>query len=160
MKRLFCVALAILLICLLGCSKENDYISPVEVYYTSKNVDYHSQYGAISTEMQEYNGWEDRTREFLNQYISGPFSENLVSPFPAGAWILAISQEDANINIRVNNKFSTLSPNEYTLACTCLSLTVLNLYHAETVNIQISGEQTIISMNRDNLMFHDQSDAY
>lgn len=158
MRKCYALLLVILLLFLYGCSEKPDYITPVQVYYTSSQVDFHSTYGIISTETIEYEGWENKTRDFLNQYLSGPHSQDLTSPFPTGAWILDMTQEESIINIQLNTHFSRLSPNEYTLACTCLSLTIFDLLHAEVVNIQISGSDQILSMNRDNLIFSENNE--
>ena len=122
MKKCYALLLVILLLFLYGCSEKPDYITPVQVYYTSSQVDFHSTYGIISTETIEYEGWENKTRDFLNQYLSGPHSQDLTSPFPTGAWILDMTQEES------------------------------------IINIQISGSDQILSMNRDNLIFSENNE--
>lgn len=162
MKRIVCLIIScLILLCLFGCGKEEiTYVSPAKLFYCTKSVSYNSEKGVIDSELREFADWKQEYRDFLNVYLSGPRTPELKSPFPLGGWILELKQKDSQVNLLLNLNFSFLSPNELTLACACISLTVMELMQVDTVNIQIDGnmqDPTVITMTKDNLFFTDNT---
>lgn len=162
MKRILYLIGLIAVICgLFGCTQqETVYISPVDVYYCKETITYNTENGVIASETREFSGWEGKNRDFLNLYLSGTRVEDLVSPFPVGAWIIKMDQTDTDVTLLLNSNFSRLTPSEFTLSCACLSMTVMELTGIETVNIQLDGtkqDNNIIIMTKDSLSFADDT---
>lgn len=162
MKRIICLLLlSVFLFCLFGCKKqETVYITPVNVYYCKNSIVYNTDNGVIAAEQKEFFGWEQKPRDFLNYYLSGTKNEDLKSPFPIGAWILKLEQNNNYADLLLNANFSRLTSGEFTLSCACLSMTVMELLGVDTVNIRIDGagqDISIITMTKDNLIFADNT---
>lgn len=163
MRRIMSIViLIILLLSLTGCQQEEaELVHPVQLFYCSKTVNFHLEDGLFASEVREFDSWENKPREFLNEYLAGPVSPDLVSPFPVGGWIIELSKKGKNVNVVLNINFTRLSPNELSTACACLSMTIFELMDAESVQIETSGyntDQSVILMTRDNLLFSDNSD--
>ncbi len=160
MKRFLCLLTVFtVFLCICGCqNSETEIIEPVQLYYCKATVEFQSESGLIASEQREYDGWENKTQEFLNEYLAGPISSELKSPFPLGGRIVELSQEDSVVNLLLNFNFSRLSPPKLTTACACISMTVLELLNAEVINIEITSyvsERDIITMTRSNLCLSD-----
>lgn len=160
MKRIIClVCIMAALSAFCGCSHAaGNYTRPVNVYYCAASVDYRSADGLFAKEVRDYYGWSERLLDFLNVYLAGPLKSDLVSPFPAGSKVNSLHTNGTSINVQLNASFSGLSSNELTLACACLSMTVLDITGAENVNIQIEGlgdGNTNITMTRENMHITD-----
>ena len=161
MKRLICLIFVIIIIfALYGCSnKTGDFKNPVKLYYCRDEITYNTHEGVFMYEYREFSGWEDKPRDFLNTHFNKPISDDLISPYPFGAWILDLAQDGNTVNLLLNIHYSRLAPNELTNACACLSLTVFDLLDADTVNLRIDsptqGRQTI-TMTKENLFFSEQ----
>ena len=152
-----CVVAA--LFCLFGCTNQaENFKDPVDVFYCTSPIKYNSLEGVFARERRDFAGWSGNLQGFLNEYVTGPKSNGLTSPFPLGALILTLEQEETAISLLLNIHFSRLSPNELTLACACLSLTLFQLTNAESVSFQIDGaseDRAIITMTRENLSLMD-----
>ena len=159
---------AIALLCLFsllfvftGC-KTNDVeiISPVQLYYCNENIDFHSDRPVIASEIREFHGWEENIKGFLNEYLSGPVSAELSSPFPHGGWILSLAEKDNEVTVTLSSNFGKLSANEFTIACACISNTIFNLMNLEIVHFEVFSSTSVnnkITMTRDNLILFDNT---
>ncbi len=154
---LICIVAVVASFC--GCgNNDTDYTRPVNLYYCTDTVDYKSTESVFAYETRDLYGWSERLLDFLNVYLTGPKKNGLVSPFPIGASINSLHTNGSCINVQLSNHFSRLSTNELTLACACLSMTILGITNGETVNIQIDdyGDgNTNITMTRENLHLTD-----
>ena len=161
MKRWFCLLIpAVILSALLGCAREEaEYELPVSVYYCRSQIVYQAADGVLAPETREFSGFQDDLRGFLNQYMKGPKGDDLSSPFPAGGWILDLSRLDSQMNVRLSMHFSQLSGKEQTLACACISKTILELTNCESVCLYINSsegsEDVIVTMTKDTLLLMD-----
>ena len=160
MKRIICAFLTFLFVfSIAGCqNNKQDIMKPVHLYFCRTETEFQTADGLFAPEQREFTGWENQIREFLNQYLSGPTSTDLVSPFPAGGWIVELSQNNSTVDILLSVNFTRLSPNELTTACACISLTVFELLEAETVNFRITSldpEESSFTMSRNTLLLSD-----
>ena len=160
MKRILCLLTVFaVFLCICGCqNSKSEIIDPVQLYYCKANVSFQSENGLIASEPREYDGWENNIQEFLNEYLAGPVSSELKSPFPLGGRIVELSQKNSVVNLLLNVNFSRLSPKDLTGACACISMTVFELLNAEIVNIKITNylsERDVITMTRSNLCLWD-----
>lgn len=160
MRRVLTILYVITLIfCLLGCDNTTaDFIEPVDVFYCVSPITYDTIDGVFGREAREFFGWEGNLHDFLNDYLTGPKNSRLVSPFPLGGRVLDFKQNESTIKLVLNVHFSRLAPNELTLACACISMTLFELTNAESVDMQIDGvgeENLTIIMTRSNLHLSD-----
>ncbi len=161
MRRWICLLIpAIMLLLILGCTNnKTEYIQPVSVYYCRSQIIYNAIDGVLAPETREFSGFENDLRGFLNQYLKGPYSDKLSSPFPTGGWILALDRQNAQMHIRLSMHFSQLSGKEQTLACACISKTVFELIDCESVCLYIDGSQDsediAITITKEDLLLMD-----
>ena len=143
MRRWICLLIpAIMLSLFLGCANEKtEYLQPVSVYYYRNQIAYNTADGVLASEIREFSGFENDLRGFLNQYLKGPYSDGLSSPFPTGGWILDLNREDTQIHVRLSMHFSQLSGKEQTIACACISKTIFALIDCESICLYIDGSQ-------------------
>ena len=155
MKQVLCLLCMIALcICLFGCNNaSNEFKEPVDVFFCASTVVYNSKNGVFAREVRDFSGWNENIHGFLNEYITSSTNGKCTSPFPVGAWILRYEQKDTTANLVLNVHFSKLAPNELTLACACISMTLFGLTDVETVNLKIDGSysRTTLTMTRTNL---------
>ena len=160
MKRMFYLLITVFfLLFVSGCKDESvEIIKPVQLYFCKADVSFQSADGLIASEEWEFSGWENKTLEFLNKYLAGPVSAELISPFPVNGRIVELTQNGSTVDILFNDNFTRLSPNELTTACACISLTVFDLLNAETINFEIASldsENNLITMSRSTLLLSD-----
>jgi len=159
MKFIYC-ALCISLLLLCGCGNTKEIQEPVTVFYCTDSVSFQSETSVFASEVRDYSVGGGNLRDFLNVYLSGPDTDALYSPFPSGSWIVSLSEENHTIYLHLNNQFSRLAPNELTVACTCLAMTIFELTESETVNFLVDNTHTpIISLTKDNIKLIDSTKA-
>lgn len=157
MKRWLCLILiSQLLLSVSGCGFTDDgFKEPVNFYYPRFEQDY--QYGdensVIVLEPREASGHVGHTEYLLSQYLSGALEETLASPFPSGTRLLSVTQEGGILLVELSDIPATVSDHEFTLGCTCLMLTCLELTDAAEVTI-LSAEKTM-TMSRSDLTLYD-----
>lgn len=161
MRRWICLLIAVLMLLLcFGCTKgKTEYKQPVSVYYCRSKIAYNTIDGVLAPETRDFDGFEHDLRGFLNQYLKGPHSENLSSPFPNGGWILMLDQQGTQMFVRLSMHFSQLTGKEQTLSCACISKTLLELTDCESICLQIDGahgnEDVTITMTEQMLLLMD-----
>ena len=156
MKRYFLIVLVLALVCaLLGCSK------PVAVtqdlttfYYCRADYAYGSEDGIVTAEQRDITGHAGDPGYILALYLMGPMEETFVSPFPASTRLLAMVQTDEGLFITLTDLGKSLSDAEFTLACSCLTKTCLDVMDIPEVTIT-SGERTITLQAADLLLYDD-----
>ena len=159
MKRFIFAILALsLLLCLVGCSN-NDVRVPVFFYYCTDPVDYNSSTGVISAEIRDRDGYGDDLVSILNLYLQGPESDAFRTPFSDDINTVSLLTNDSIAEVILNQQFSNLTGQDLTLACACISMTVMDLTNSETVrisseNAQLDGND-FIEMSRSDLLFLD-----
>jgi germination protein M len=159
MKRLLILLLCMVLL-LSGCGTSQPKMEdPVTFYYPRTEYIYGQSDSVIAPETREAAGIKTNLSALLHQYIQGPISAELRSPFPAGTKILEIRQEDGILQLTLNDQFSQLSGMELTIACACTTKTCLSLTSCQTVQITLDGttpeNQRIITMDAQTLLLMD-----
>lgn len=140
MKR-YKIPVLLLLLCLslIACGRNNGNAhDPVDFYYRNEVIEYGSVQGLIAAEVRDRSGYENDTAAFIDLYLRGPETEGLLSPFPAGTCVESVRQEDTIFNIILNNNFSNLSGHNLSVACACLSMTLMDLTQCDTVRIYVA----------------------
>lgn len=162
MKKLTCLFIsALLIVSLCACSHSNEKIQkPVKFYYCTNPEAYQSGSDVFLPEIREATGYSDNI-SLLNLYLSGPVSDDLISPFPAGVTVESFTIKDITAKICLNSQFAKLSGLDLTLACAGLSLTIFELTDVQQVefcvsNALLDGRETIL-LSRDDFLFNDNS---
>ena len=155
MKRIISLLLA--LICILpmtGCSESTEPDQEtVTFYYRRVTFDHHGDENVIASEERSFSGDRGDLSYLLRLYMMGPVNEELVVPFPANISILDIRSEEHTVQITLSGMDQTIGEADFTVAASCLAMTVLGLSEYETVLIY-SGERSI-SLQRDNILLTD-----
>ncbi len=151
MKRLICGALLCLL--LAGCGGYTEGLrNPVTFFYV--RADYAQDMSSpIGSEQREAAGHQGDLQYLLSLYLMGPYQEALAAAFPMGTKALSLKIEDSALDLKLSDTEDLLSDAEYSLACLCLSRTLLGLTDAQSITIS-SGERSI-TMTRDNVSTND-----
>lgn len=153
MKRL--ISLLILFSLLLaGCGEKLK--EPVTFYYVRAGYE-SDMTSIIDSELRESSGHRGDLSYLLALYFMGPADEELLSPLPEGTSIVSVSRSGASITLHLSDTSDSITDNQFTLACSCLTLTCLELTDAESVTI-ISGHRSV-TMNADTMLLQDLTTA-
>ena len=163
MKQALCIIFAVLqCFSFAGCENRQDFQSPITYYYPSAEIDYGNTDGIIAPEIREATGHEEDLTYLINQYLAGPQSAEFQSPFPAGTTVENLELFKTKINIVLSPQFAQLNDHKLTIACTCLTKTLLDMADVRSVTISIkdtliSGEP-YITMTNDDFVFTDSNE--
>lgn len=153
MKRMMFIIMFVLFVLpLLGCNNasEVEIISPCNFYYHNDLDSKENFNDVFICEIREKSHYADDLVQLLNDYFTGPQTENLVNPYPAGLTVISVYTEQDTTYIMLNDHISTLSGIDLTMAYTCLSLTLFDLTDCEYV--EISAEKGLPA-NQDSVLF-------
>lgn len=163
MKRILCFLICILLcVSFTACSYYDANIrSPISFYYRTQAIEYNEADGVIRPEIRESFGHEEDYIYLVTQYLNGPVSSECISPFPAGTTLEELDFLKDKVLITLSSHISLLSGPELSVACTCLSKTVLEMTGKEEVRIRskgslIDGKEYISIALDDIVLFDDQ----
>ena len=168
MKRPVCLLLILALaLSLTGCGKGKQ--SSTAFYYTrdyeadyEKGTFYHgSSDSVIVCEYRDISSRSSDLRHILSLYLRGPSSDTLVSPFPAGTYLISAEVQDSTVKIVLSSSLERLSGIDLTVACACMTMTCLELTQAASVNIRseqpTSQGGVSVTMTADDLVLLDIS---
>lgn len=136
MMKYKCMIVPILIICLLccGCNKTQNQ-TQIIFYYCNNQMDYKANNSAIGSEICNEPIDHLDYDKLLTNYLSGPHSTNLISPFPSGTSLINFSLDQQSAHVVLSDTFATLTGVELTIACVCISKTVENMTNCATVTI-------------------------
>ena len=160
MRKVLFIFLAVLML-LTGCTPAAQKTqAPVSFYYIRAEFDYNSADGVIAAELRESINCAD-VNEILELYFRGPDDETLQLPFPTSTELISVELKDNTAVITLTDNFSGLTGMNLTLACACITHTVINLTGATQVAIKaqtrkLNGQETII-MTLEDLLLIDSS---
>lgn len=162
MKRIIALLL-VMILCLSfwGCEeKETVKIEkPVSFYYRRAQINYGSDDGVIAFCIGEGAGYEEDLTGLLNVYLHNTDDPAFSRTFPAGSQLIKLTITDGVAEIQLNNLFARHTGIDLTIACACLSLTVMELTQVETVCISttsatLDGAESI-TMTADSILLLD-----
>ena len=146
MKKWIAAGLCLLLLC--GCGRKGKPLfDPVYFYYPRTEYDYGSADSAIAWEAMDGTGHMDDFEFLLSEYFAGPIDEGLVNPFPVGTTLLSARLEEDDFLLEVSAEALTLPEHQFTLGCSCLSMTCFELTQAETVTVSCGEKSLTIRRN-------------
>lgn len=163
MKKLFCIVLGciIILFCC-SCTKEAEKpLSSVTVYYKAAELTFGTAQSVIAPCHLDAAGHENDSAYLLNAYLSNTPSEAFASTFPAGTSLVSITQDALTAKVILCDEFAKLSGLDLSIACTCLTQTVISLTDCQEViisaeNAQLDGNN-FITLSRDSYLLLDES---
>ena len=153
MKRLVtCFLLLIAALFLSSCGNDSletgkNMQLPVQFFYcdsASGEAEYYEQStGAIRWEYRELgNNWPS-AKDMLAQYLQGPVSDSLYTPFPPGVMVTGTSLKDGVFSIQFNDAFSKLSGEDLMLAAACVVHTMTQ--HPGVESVQLDSADAMLS---------------
>ncbi|MBE6916862.1 MAG: hypothetical protein E7470_03000 [Ruminococcaceae bacterium] len=161
MKRLFCILLSILaLFSLTGCRNDSDVSqSMVTVYYKSARTSFGTQDGVIAPYSLDAAGHEEDHAYLINTYVSAKTPGDYATTFPTGTRLVRMDLDGLTAKIVLCDEFATLKGLDLTIACACLSRTVIALTGCHEViisaeSMQLDGKN-FITLSRDSYLLLD-----
>ena len=149
MKRLTALLLLFALF-LSGCG--NELKEPVTFYYLSSNYE-EDMSSAIDSERREAAGHRDDLMYLMALYLMGPADEDLHAPLPGDTTVQAAEMHGTNVTITLSDVSDSMTDFQFTVACSCLTLTCLDITEATNVTI-ISGDRSI-TLDANDLLLSD-----
>lgn len=161
-RKIALFPLLAVLISLWGCVQEQAVPapkSPFTYYYRPAEIDYESDNGVIRGETREIAGHEGDLRWILRDYLKGPQTEGLVTPFPKDIDLISCDLDGETAVVQVNKEFANLAGIDLSVAASCIAATCFGVEGVETVSISVpsgllDGKQSII-LRRDGLLLQD-----
>lgn len=163
-KAIAALLLFTILLPLLGCNtaseKPND---PVSFYYRREKLTYSDADSVVAAEPRESAGRGTDLPYLLGEYLKGPISEGFSSTFPEQVTVISFQITGSKAKITLSEQFAAATGMDLTIACACLTLTVIELTGAESVEIR--AENTTLNnapqiiMDKNCLLLLDSSAA-
>lgn len=165
MKRILFVFLmmAALLVCT-GCQvSPNAPQNSVTVYYKAASISYGSQDGVIAPYHLDATDHENDHSYLLNAYLSQQVHGSFASTFPAGTCLVSLDLNGLTAKVVLSDQFAGLKGLDLTIACICLTRTIITLTDCHEVIISAETAQldghNFITLNRDSYLLIDESGA-
>lgn len=160
MKKLPFLFLALLML-FTGCTPTAQNIEePVTFYYLRQDFDYNAADGVITSEIRESADCADETA-ILQRYFRGPEDPGLQCPFPTATELISLSIQENTATVTLTDNFSSLTGIDLTVACACISKTVIALTNTQQVTVKTQtqnlGGQNSITMTEADILLIDNS---
>ena len=149
-KRWFTVAFCLLLLLpvgyMLGSRETPEQPQTYDLYYRVRELDGAGGGDAVAAEPSDLPldtrlGAEESARQLLERLLSGPDSEELLSPFPAGTALLELTVAGTQAKADLSRAYSALSGVELSLADYCITLTLTQIPGIRTVSVTVGGQE-------------------
>lgn len=159
------IAIILLAMCLVlsmaACAAKEQPLEPVSFYYCKAELSYDGADSLIASEQRESAG--RRLETLLEEYFSGPEAPQFLETFPADTALVSFSQDDSGVLIVLSDPFAKLTGMELTIACCCITMTVMELTGAPAVTVRAQtamlDSMPQITMDKNTLLLVDQSAA-
>lgn len=150
----------ILCFSLFGCVQAPQMDKPVTFYYRVAQLSYETDDTVIASEVREA-AQMGSLSAIVQVYLAGPQTDTLANPFPAGLILKNLSCDDSTVYITVSSELADLTGLSLTIACGCMTMTLLELTGMETVCITaedalLDGAKSI-TMDKNSLLLFDNS---
>lgn len=166
MKRLICILLCLFLIVMSSAcaQQQSEFTDPVAFYYLRvqdpDSIHHGSIDSIIAPDIREGHDLRGNTELLLQRYLSGPVSDTCRSPFPVGTYLVQYEMDGTTLSVTLSDHVARLTGMDLTLACACMTRTLLDLTDANAVRIQaetlyLDGKASI-TMNQSILVLLDE----
>ena len=159
MKQVFSFIMIIaLLLFTAGCKQESQTPQGAAFYYCVTTSDYNVGSCALTAEHRA-DTTDGSLQEVITKYLAGPLSPELESPFPQELKVVGAYQNGQTVYLTFSRELATMTGLDLTIACACMTLTVLSITNAEGVEIRtvaglLDGQRAII-MDKNTLLLQD-----
>lgn len=162
MKKIFCIILVITIMTCTACQIESEKpLSTITVYYKASELTFGSAEGVITPYALDATGHKDDIEYLLNAYFSKIPSGNCADTFPAGTRVVSISLDALTAKVVLCDEFAKIGDLDLTIACACLTQTVISLTGCQEVIISAETAQldgnNFITLSRDSYLLLDES---
>ncbi len=157
MKRIRSILAILLTILLLSGCTGNTSVYPqsdITFYYKNVEFDYGSSDGVIAVELRDPRDCGNTYEEILECYLAGPKESGHISPFPAGITLEGFTTGRDRAYLTLSNHLSMLEGTDLSVACACLTRTVLGMTGLHSIEISvehgsIGGESYVVFIEND-----------
>lgn len=140
MKRLF--SLALVLLCLLGCSSTAVVErNVVDLYYQKTSAELGAELGILGTEKRFYSGALPSFEALLSAYLQGPSDEGLISPFPSGLTVDYVGFDNNILTIHFNPIYDEVTGYQKTIMDACIINTMTQLDNVNSVVLETDASK-------------------
>lgn len=163
MKRIFILFL-ILPLLLAGCNREEIQAEhPITVYYKLEQPTHGTADSVIAATVIEGKGHENDYSYLLSRYLKGSDDPLFARTFPRGTTLVSFKLDALTAKIVLGDRFSSLSGMDLTIACVCITRTVMELTGCQEVIIRaqttkLNGEN-FITLSADSYLLIDTAGA-
>lgn len=132
---MFLLLTAQLLFTLSGCGAKNEAVegAAMKLYYEARGVAKLDAESAVAPETRQIPAATMQT--FLEEYLKGPVSEELRSPFPAGTRVLHIEGDENGVILIMSGEFFTLMGVDMSIASCCIAKTLSEYAGVQSVTL-------------------------
>ena len=160
MKKLLIILLALLMF-LTGCAPSaQGLVKPMTFYYLQQTFQYDSESGVIAAELRETADCADEIA-ILQRYFQGPVDPTLQCAFPEATELVALNIQEQSATVTLTDNIISLSGMDLTVACVCITKTVIAVTGVEQVTIkaqtQSLGDQGSVTMTLEDILLIDDS---
>ena len=147
----------VILLCLLllsGCGRRGKpLLEPVYFYYPRTEYDYGSDDSVITWEAMDGTGRMEDWEYLMAEYFAGPIDEGLCNPFPEDTTLLSAGVWEDTFFLELSPEALTIPEHQFTLGCSCLSMTCFELTQVQAVTVTWGSRQ--ITVPRDGMLLLD-----
>ena len=163
MKRSLAIFLIFaMLLTLTACQQQPEELrSTVTVYYKASDIQYGSAEGVIIPCALDATGHESDTVYLLDAYFSNILTEAYAITFPRSTRVVSLNLDGLTAKIVLNDEFASLTGLNLSIACACLTQTLIELTGCHEVIISAEGSQldgnNFITLSKDSYLLLDES---
>lgn len=151
--RRYLVIFAGILFLLAGCAGKNAAVGnsgTQTFYYAAEGTEQLTTRSAVGSETRTVQVYT--LKQLLDLYFSGPATENLKAPFPAGTRLIAISETEDGIKLTLSGEFFTLQGVDLSIASCCLVMTVNDYLNVEQITLSDEMERISLQLRTDDFL--------
>lgn len=157
------LALSIFLTCTACHQEPEETQSTVTVFYRASDIQYGTEEGVIAPCQLNAAGHESDTVYLLDVYFSKILSEEYITTFPRSTRVVSLNLDGLTAKIVLSNEFSSLTGLNLSIACACLTQTIISLTGCQEVIISAESAKldgnNFITLTRDSYLLLDESGA-
>ena len=159
MRRIIALTAALMMLLCACTPKQQKIEDPVTFYYWRNEATFGSADSVIAPETREASGYRDNLIDLLQIYLRGPQSQDLRTTFPMGTKVVSLQILGGTAKIELNRQFTYLSGLDLSIACACITRTLMDLSGCNTVIITAPGAggetSFYLSMDQNDLLLID-----